>query len=338
MQEGGNIQKTRIRTKLLIGMLGMVLLMMVVAGVIIRQQLVIEHSFSILEHMNTIERLLLECRRQEKNFLLRHDRSSIELFASDFEALQNNTMTALPEVSDTGLRSKLDGLKGLISQYGRTFDEVKSAWASDVGMEEQHRLAGLTVSRARECHALVAEIRESAISSFKMAGYSTHAVSLSSVLLGLLLSFLLAGMLTRHIVNPLEYLREFAEKARVGDIQDMDVQSSDLEMKRFNSRETYDLARSLQCLVTNMRLLVSTERGLMDPYHMTIAVLLIRAVGSCGWAVIERARGAAGFRSFPEITTSNIDRFLTCLTAELTGLIPEDRVRLVIDAIRELKD
>jgi hypothetical protein len=107
-------------------------------------------------------------------------------------------------------------------------------------------------------------------------------------------------------------------------------------MRRFTSRESYDLARALCCMVMNLRFLVPTERGLMDDYHMTILVLVNKALGSGGWAVVERARRAGGFDSFSEVEPENVDRFLTELEREALEEIPEDRVQLLSRFIREL--
>jgi hypothetical protein len=128
-----------------------------------------------------------------------------------------------------------------------------------------------------------------------------------------------------------------ADKASSGDIQDIDVEFGDLDVKRFGTRESHDLALALRKMVTNLRLLVSTERGLMDHYHMTIMVLIHKAVGPASWSVIERARSAAAFSSFSEINPANVHRFVTALETEVRPLIPDGSVRLLVSAISELR-
>lgn len=336
MEAEPQVGKMRIRTKLLFGMLAIVILMTVVAWIMREQQTIIENSFALLERMDTVERFLLECRRQEKNFFLRSDQASLDLHAANLDSLLSATAVLEMEVSDPDTRSNLGRLKDRESAYGAVFEDLQASWTGDES-EESNRLQDLTVARARECHALVGEIRTYAISRFEDAHATSHNVGILSVVVGLVLSLLIAGLLTRNIVRPLESLRTLAERVSTGDIQDMDVEFSDLDMKRFDSKESFDLARAFRRMVTSLRLMVSTERGLMDDYHMTIVVLTNKAVGPGGRAVIERARTAAGFGSLSDVSPENVDRFAYELGRHLAGIIPNERISLLCEAIQDLK-
>lgn len=326
----------RIRSKLLFGLTAIVILMVAVALAIIREQSVMRRSFAVHEHMTTLERLLLECRRQEKNFLLRHDESSPVLHAANLDSLIAYTENLRSEVADPEIVSKLSLLTDNAEEYGSLFRDLAADWLENSGRMGQE-ITPLEVSSARKCHALVADIQAGAVARFNAANATAHTVSIFSIIVGVVLSLLIAGLLTRNIVGPLETLRALAERVSTGDIQDMDVEFTDLEMRRFNSRETLDLARSLQRMVTSMRLLVSTERGLMDDYHMTIVVLVNKALGPNGWTVIERARNAARFEAFAEVNPSNVDAFLAELEKEAESLIPRERIDLLCNAIRALR-
>ena len=198
-------------------------------------------------------------------------------------------------------------------------------------------LVAALVSHARACHSEEEEIRKAVLMRFRRACTTTRTVSIVSVAVGLLLSMIVTWLLTRFVAGPLERLRELAEKASVGDIQDMDIAFSDLEMGGCANREVYDLAHALRRMVTSLRLLVPTEHGLMDSYHMAIIVLSNRAIGPAAWAMIERARAAAGLSSFAEIDPSNAGRFMTELERQLGDLIPEEKLRLLRKAIIELE-
>lgn len=325
-----------IRSRLLLGLLAIVVLMTVDAGIIIRQQQAVERTLVQLERASTVERYLLQCRRQEKNYLLRRDAESLELFQANLNALLAVTDELLLDVTDTEVERRLRLLKTRIAEYRVAFERSR-ARAPLVAETEDQANDWPTVEAARDCHHVVGQIRDGTILRFHDAKNVTRTVSLVSVVLALVLSVLIAGMLTRSIVGPLERLRRLAERVGSGDIQDMDVELSDLDLGRFRSRECFDLARALQCMVTNMRFLVSTERGLMDEYHMTILVLVNKALGACRWAVVERARRAAGFDSFSEVDPSNVDRFLAELEKEAATLASEERVQLLIRAVRELE-
>ncbi len=333
----GKRHRPPIRTKLWLGMLALVALMGTVALIAIRQQLTMERSFALLDHLDTVERLLLECRRQEKNFLLRGDQASLDLHARSFEALRRAIAERMETVADAGIRSQLALLLEKELGYRRAFENLKSEVLADPSLCCQPPEA-LTAARARECHALLADLRALAISRFARARSRNYTVSVLSVALGLVASVAIAGLLTRHLVAPLEYLRELATRISTGDIQDMDVELHDLDAKRFNTRESFALAESLQRMVTSIRLLIPTERGLMDDYHMTMVVLVNKAVGPGGWTVIERARQAAGLRSFAEVGPANVDRFLEQLRQEAAALIPEERIQRLSAAIAQLQE
>ncbi len=322
-------------TQLLLGFLSIVALMTVAGWITIRQQSVIQESFVILESADDVERFLLECRRQEKNYLLRMDQASLDLFTADFDSLLHVT-AGLQEIAvrpEIGV--KIPGLREKVLEYGDAFRDTRTIWPSGAA-EERTRLESTMVARARSCHAIVAEIRGMAISNFGDAHRMTRHVSLIAIALGLLFSVLIAGVLTRHIAGPLGRLRRLAERVSTGDIQDMDVEFTELDTRNFGTRESYELARSLQRMVTNLRLLVSSERGLMDDYHMTIVVLVNKAVGPGGWALIEEAQAAAGFASFTDVRPVDIENFLIELGKRAIMLIPKERVDLLCDAIRKL--
>ena len=329
--------RMRMRTKLLLGFLSIVALMTAAVGVTIWQQSIIQECFALLERTDNVERFLLECRRQEKNFLLRMDQSSLDLFKVDFDSLHYSTVDLRKDTVNPDIAAKLPLLTDRIKEYGEVFEDVRSAWPAGIGAEAQELLEGKMVTRARACHAVVSEIRGIAISTFSDAQRVTQNVSVVSIALGLLLSIVIAGILTRHIAGPLGYLRNLAERVSTGDIQDMDVEFTELETKRFNTRESFELARSLQRMVTSIRLLVSSERGLMDDYHMTIVVLVNKAVGPGGWSLIESARSAAGFGSFADVTPSNVENFLIELGKRAIMIIPKERVDLLTDAVRTLR-
>jgi methyl-accepting chemotaxis protein len=325
----------RIRTLLLLGISTIIVLMAGVSVLLLWQQSQMESGCRSLHQVNTLERYLLECRRQEKNFLLRHQRANIDLFRTNLDSLVAATTHLAGDARDDTALPELELLLAREREYASAFSALV-AWSAG---QEQERLSLVdhTVTSARTCHALMNEIRETTIARLRAANSTARAVNVATVVLGLLLALMVSGWLTRRIVRPLEYLRQRTDSISAGDIQDIDIEFSELEVARLANRETRELGHAFQRMVSSLRLAVSSEVGTMDNYHMAIVVLVNLALGPSGRAVIERARARAGFRSFAEIRPAEIEAFLAALREESGDLVSEQRYALLSDAILRLE-
>lgn len=331
--------KTTVRTRLVAGLLAIVGVMGAAAVVTIWLQEAMSVAFALASRMDTVQALLLECRRQEKNFFLRHDAESMVVFETTLEELMGEVGRLESDGSAVPLRSRLRRLSHGLERYRVAFrEEATACVGSAVNHEHVHDLPeGPTVRAARVCHALVGEISARVVTRFERARAAAHTFGVLSIMAGALLSLLIAWRLTRVIVAPLERLRTVAEKVGSGDIQDMDVALRDLDLGDFASRESHQLAVALRRMVGSLRLLVPTERGLMDHTHMAIVLLVCRAVGPAAWSVVERARGRAGLASFSEVDACTLDRFLAGLEEELAPLLGEEATRLLVQTITDLQ-
>jgi len=330
--------KPRIQTKVLASLLTVVGLMSFAGAVITVQQHRMRDVFTVLDRVQEVERHLLECRRQEKNFFLRHDQSSIELFATHSTTLVDRAATLRDEVLDPGLVPLQARLDRALVEYRDAFLHAERNWRSDHSTEERDLLVETTVTMARVSHQLVADIRSASLSKSRAASAVTEAVTFTAGAVGILTSLLLASLLARHIAKPFEVLRVVAERVSTGDIQDMDVGFGDIEVSSFNTKESLDLAQALQRMLTSLRLLVPTERGLMSSYQLAIVVLVQRAVGPAGWAVIERARAEAGFESFADVEPASIDRFVERLAVHLGPFLSSTTCHELCTAICHLRE
>jgi len=331
-------RRPRIQTEVLASLLTVVALMSVAGFVITVQQRRMRVVFTVLDRVQEVERLLLECRRQEKNFFLRHDQSSVELFATHSSSLVDRSAMLQDENLDPELGPLQARLREALGRYRDTFFDAEHGWRSILPTEEQDLLMETTVTMARVSHQLVADIRSVSLARFRTASAITEVVTFTAGGVGILAAVVLSSLLTRHIAKPFEVLRVVAERVSTGDIQDMDVGFSDIEISSFNTKESLDLSRALKRMFTSLRLLVPTERGLMSSYHLAIVVLVQRAVGPAGWAVIERARADAGFKSFADVEPSSIDGFVECLAEHLGPFLsPTSRLQLC-NAIRQLRE
>lgn len=324
----------RVRTRLLHGLLAIVALMTAAAGVILFEGRAMDRAFVVQDRLCRVEIELLECRRQEKNFFLRHDQGSLDAFLAAHRAITSETHALLGEIPDSRLRSELERLHEAAQQYGTTFAQAARLQATAGRTAEE--LEAVVVPLARSCHELVHSLRGAATARFRRATRTTEAVSVAAVLAGLALSLVVALLLTRSIVSPLERLRRLAEQASTGDLQDMDVAFRCLRFEGGCSQECLDLADSLRRMMTSLRLLVPTEQGLMGNYHMAILFLVTRAVGPAGRAVVDRALRSAGFSSFAEVGPATVEQFLAALSDQVRSTIPEENLQLLCQAIREL--
>jgi len=330
--------KPTIRTKILAGLLTVVGLLSVAGAVITVQQRRMRDVFTVLDRVQEVERILLECRRQEKNFFLRHDRSSIELFVTNSNTLVNRAALLRDENLEPDLVPLQARLFEYLGLYREAFFEAERGWHSNLSAEEQDLLMETTVAMARTSHQLVADIRSTSLARSRAASAVTEAVTFFAGGVGVLASIILASMLARHIARPFEILRVVAERVSSGDIQDMDVGLGDIEISSFNTKESLDLAEALQRMVTSLRLLVPTERGLMNSYQLAIVVLVQRAVGPAGWAVIERARAEAGFESFSDVEPASIDGFVERLAGHLSPFLSSANCHELCAAICQLRE
>ena len=330
--------KPTIQTKILAGLLTVVGLLSVAGAVITVQQRRLRDVFTVLDRVQEVERIFLECRRQEKNFFLRHDQSSVELFETNSNTLETSAALLRDENLEPDLVPLQARLFEAFGRYREAFFEAERGWRANLSAGEQDLLMETTVAVARTSHQLVADIRSTSLARSRAASAVTEAVTFFAGGAGVLASVILASLLTRHIAKPFEILRVVAERVSSGDIQDMDVGFGDIEISSFNTKESFDLAEALQRMLTSLRLLVPTERGLMNGYQLAIVVLVQRAVGPAGWAVIERARAEAGFESFSDVEPASIDAFVECLAGHLSPFLSSANCHELCAAICQLRE
>lgn len=331
-------RRPRIQMKVLAGLLTVVGLMSGAGVAIIVQQRTVRDVYVVLDRIQEVDRLLLECRRQEKNFYLRHDLSSVELFATHSVSLLDQCATIPDEELEPGLVTLHARLEEALGSYRDAFLESVAGWRSELPIPEQERLMDRTVTMARVSHALVADVRAVSLARSRAAAATTQAVTVAAGVVGVVAALLLAWWTARHIARPFEVLQGVAERVSTGDIQDMDVGFSDLQISSFNTQESFDLARALQRMLTSLRLLVPTEQGLMSSYHLAIVAMVQRAVGPAGWAVIERARADAGFAGFADVNPSSVDGFVDRLAEHLVAHLPPETRAGLCAAIRRLSE
>ncbi len=325
----------RIRWRLLLGLLSLVLVNVTVAGLIVRQQVSVKLWSGILGRVTDQERLVLECRLQETRAMLDADGGDPLWVQETLDTLLINTEELMQLVPGTPIRESLARLREMEFSYSATLKVLLSRGSLDISEVEDSALIFLTNQKATDCLDLMAAIRGAALQHLEKTIATSRWVNLVAVLIGLLLSVIIAALLNRTIVTPIQELSRLAVDVTQGDIQDMHVRFADLDLERYDAPETHELATSLQRLVEALRERVSSERGLMDAFHLTVAALLHRAVGPDAWGLIERTRARAGFGGFTDIVPDDVEVFIEALQDELRDQLPRDSWEMLAEAIRD---
>ena len=150
------VHRVKIRTKLLLGLIAIGALVVSTAAVVISRQSVVRRSFEIHDRMLTIERFLLECRRQEKNFLLREDDASAPLFEESLRSLLAEIDALRSDSVEPAVAARLSDLEVAAAAYADAFRTTSGpAWFRADG-QERDRLEAATVEAARRCHTVTA--------------------------------------------------------------------------------------------------------------------------------------------------------------------------------------
>ena len=186
-----------LRVRITIGFLIIVMVMAGVSGIIIWQESNMHRSFHHSSQISEIEKYFLECRRQEKNFIIRHDVQSVHLFISNFDSLNILISEMLLDVSNEQMIERLTLLKGKIQSYNSKFEEITSS--NQIEIDNTNIQS--EVNLARESHVIINDIKVITNREFNKAYAITNNVNIFSILIGLFLSVVIAGFISTKIME-----------------------------------------------------------------------------------------------------------------------------------------
>lgn len=173
-----------------------VAIMGMASGVIIWNQFRIEWAFETVQATAQLENILLECRREEKNFFLRGDEESLAQVRSRVAELNAILGGLRPLTAAVG--QEIDQLRGHQAAYLAAFEE--GALKREVDVESpDHPL----VLAARRCHRSISDIRAVTISEFERIRSAIHLLNMASLFIGIVLSVVLAGVMTDWLLDAL---------------------------------------------------------------------------------------------------------------------------------------
>ncbi|MFH1852247.1 MAG: hypothetical protein ABIA75_07885 [Candidatus Neomarinimicrobiota bacterium] len=191
-----------LRARITLGFIVVILIMLVASGVIIWNQSLMQQSFSNLAATIDLERYLLECRRHEKNFLLRNDQSYVLIHRANYDSLTVRIALLRPEITDPKIQAKLTELKASLVEYQSIFTELATHPAAVIATDPilAARLEQ-EVQKARDSHDLIGQIRLLTTERFHLASSVGHLVNIGSILVGILVAVIIAGFLTDKIIQ-----------------------------------------------------------------------------------------------------------------------------------------
>ena len=186
-----------LRVRITFGFLIIVFVMACVSGIIIWQESNMHKAFQNSSQISEIEKYFLECRRQEKNFIIRHDFESVQLFTSNSDSLNILVLKMLDHGINEKMTENLNALQENLDNYYLKFEEIISSGQIEIDNTKVQS----EVDLAREIHALINEVKVLSNQEFNNAYAITNNVNIFSILIGLFLSVLIAGFISTKIME-----------------------------------------------------------------------------------------------------------------------------------------
>lgn len=186
-----------LRARITFGFLIIVFVMACVSGIIIWQESNMHKAFQQSSQISEIEKYFLECRRQEKNFIIRHDYQSVQLFTLNNDSLNILVSKMLADELNEQMVAKLTALQEKNDDYVLKFEEIIHSNQIEIDNTKMQS----EVNIARDIHALINEIKTLTTQEFNKAYAITNNVNIFSILIGLFLSVLIAGFMSTKIME-----------------------------------------------------------------------------------------------------------------------------------------
>ena len=186
-----------LRVRITFGFLIIVFVMVCVSGIIIWQESNMYKAFQHSSQISEIEKYFLECRRQEKNFIIRHDSESVLLFNLNYDSLNILVLKMLDHGMNEKMIENLNTLHENLDKYYLKFEEIISSNQLEIDNTKMQS----DVDLAREIHAMINEVKVLSNQEFNNAYAITNNVNIFSILIGLFLSVLIAGFISTKIME-----------------------------------------------------------------------------------------------------------------------------------------
>lgn len=190
-----------LRIRISMGFLIIVFVMTIVSIIIICQQAKMQTAFEDSILTCELDRYVLECRRQEKNYLARDDDEALVLHQANYDTLFAMTNNLIDKVSNDKLVNTLLSMQNKLENYKLSFEEVVQ-YRKDESSQRQFKISlQQCIASARECQAVIGDIRNMTKDRFDTALSISSIVNTFSVIVGIFLSVCISGFIADKIMD-----------------------------------------------------------------------------------------------------------------------------------------
>jgi hypothetical protein len=146
-----------------------------------------------------LDKLFLECRRQEKNFLIRQDMNTINTYNDSYDIICKYIDDAPRSILDQESVDLLDELKIELDKYNSAFRimaiNMRNTYRNDEFIAAMH----CCTAEAERCHLLIEQLTTNADMRYQSMRRSAQGVLIALILADLLITVLLSVGLVRRI-------------------------------------------------------------------------------------------------------------------------------------------
>lgn len=190
------------RRIILIGLTFMVVLVIAVPGTIYWQQLRVRAALHAYTLSVEVEKYLLECRRQEKNFILRNDIAAIRLHLTACDSAGSILSRLIQMDLPDDLRSRVGSLRGTQQKYAEAFKMMTMNRQNPSGGSAFIPAMHMCTEIARKCHAQIADIIADMKQRYQLVGKEIGMISLLLLIGAPIVSISTAIFLVRQVAAP----------------------------------------------------------------------------------------------------------------------------------------
>ena len=190
-----------LRIRITSGFLLIVMVMTVVAGVIIWQQAKMQSAFQDSILTSELDHYLLECRRQEKNYLLRQDGEALVLFQANYDTLFTMATNLSNKILYDQIVIKLSVLQDKLILYRSAFEQSTLYLDVESYKTQYNESIRTCVMFARESHSIIKDIRQLSEERFEKALSISSIVNTFSVIVGIFLSVVISGFIADKVMD-----------------------------------------------------------------------------------------------------------------------------------------
>ena len=170
-------------------------------GVVTWQQSRQREAFSAYRLATDIEKYLLECRRQEKNFFIRTSMDAIQTYMANHDSAAMQISRLMEHELPADVRMKCSILSELLGNYVRAF-KATSIYRRDNPMgNDMVSMMHMCTEIARKCHSETASILADSEQRYQMVSRMAARMARILLILTPLVSILIAVLVVRQVAT-----------------------------------------------------------------------------------------------------------------------------------------